>query len=647
MKPPQREGTAKSNTGGRAALAVAALVAASAIVAWWPALRGEFLNWDDKTYVLENPMLSPLSAENIARMFTTSYAANWHPLTWLSHALDWALFRDDAAAHHAVNVALHAANAALLFLALAALTGARGRAAAVALLFAVHPLRAESVAWISERKDLLCALFFLIAILAYVRHRERPSRARFAAVGLWHALALLSKPMAVTLPAVLVVLDFWPLGRVSHASDLSHGSRASRASIGALLRVALEKAPLFALSAAASVVTVLAQSADAATISLGAIAMSERLANAAVAAIGYLAHFAWPLRLSPFYPFPGHVGAPPLSAAAVTAAAAALAAITLTAWRLRASRPYFLAGWLWYLLMLLPVCGIVQVGSQAMADRYTYLPLIGPMIALAWGAADALAGARVPARARIAAPRVALAAAAAVALCALCALCALSWRQAGFWRDSESLWRRAIEIAPRSAVAHGHLGHALVEAGRIDDGIAEYRAAIALSPYYEVVHFNLGLALSKLGRGDEAMDAFRTVLTLKPDWAPARYQIANRILRRGQVDEAVALYREAIDDDPLLAEAHYDLAVILAERGAFDEAASHYEAATRARPRYAEAQLNLGALYAGRGRVAEARALARRVLAERPSPRIAEQADALLRACDERARGGAPGAPPP
>lgn len=626
MNPPQREGTTESTTRGRATLALAALVAAAAIAAWWPALRGEFLNWDDKTYVIENPVLSPLSAEKVVRMFTTSYAANWHPLTWLSHATDWALFRDDAAAHHAVNVALHAANAALLFLALVSLTAARGRAVVVALLFAVHPLRAESVAWISERKDLLCALFFLLAILAYARHAARPSRARFAAVAACHALALLAKPMAVTLPAVLLVLDFWPLSR---------GSGGSRAS---LRRAALEKAPLFALSAAASIATVLAQSADSATISLGAIALGERLANAAVAAIGYLVHFAWPLRLSPFYPFPGHVGAPPLPGPAVAGAAAVLAAITLAAARLRASRPYLLAGWFWYLAMLLPVCGIVQVGSQAMADRYTYLPLIGPMVALAWGVAEALASARLPRAVRIAAPRVARV---AIAL-AVCGLCALSWRQAAFWRDSQSLWRRAVEIAPRSAVAHGHLGHALVEAGRLDDGIAEYRAAIALSPTYEMVHFNLGLALSKEGRADDAMDAFRQVLALKPDFAPARYQIANRILRRGQVDEAVALYREAIADDPLLAEAHYDLAVILAERGAIDEAASHYEAAIAARPRFADAQLNLGALYAGRGRVAEARALARRVLAEHPASRAAEQAEALLRACDAPARGAPP-----
>ncbi|MFN0149721.1 MAG: tetratricopeptide repeat protein [bacterium] len=620
---------AQSSTSHRGVALIAALVAAAAILAWWPALRGEFLNWDDTTYVLENPMLSPLSADNIARMFTTSYAANWHPLTWLSHAFDWALFRDNAAAHHAVNVALHAANAALVFIALAALTGARGRAAAVALLFAVHPLRAESVVWISERKDLLCAFFFFLAIIAYARYCARASRRRFAAVVAAHALALLAKPMAVTLPVVLLALDFWPLGRVSPLSR------------GALLRAALEKAPLFALSAAASIATVVAQSADAATISLSAIALRERLANAAVATVGYLGHFAWPLRLSPFYPFPGHVGAPPLSALAVALAVAALAAITLVAVRLRATRPYILAGWLWYLAMLLPVSGIVQVGSQAMADRYTYLPLIGPVVAFVWVAADVLGASRVLRAShelrfvRVVAPRVALAAAALF-------FCALSWRQAGFWRDSQSLWTRAIEIAPRSAVAHGHLGHALVEAGRIDDGIAEYRAAIALSPTYEVVYLNLGLALSKLGRADEAMETFRQVLEFKPDFAPARYQLANRMLRRGQVDEAIAHYRDAIRDDPLLSEAHYDLAVILVERGAFDEAASHYEAAIRARPRYAEAQLNLGALYASRGRVAEARALARRVLAEQPPARAAEQAEALLRACDARANAASP-----
>ena len=395
-----------------------------------------------------------------------------------------------------------------------------------------------------------------------------------------------------------------------------------------MIAALIEKAPFFALSAASSLITLVAQSGDKATISLESIPIASRVANTIVSTATYVRMLVWPTGLSPFYPFPGLRGAPPLPAAALIAAAIVLVAITVAVVRWRRRAPYALVGWLWYLAMLLPVCGLVQVGTQAMADRYTYLPQIGLIVALVWGVGDRLAAATAAAPRRNAESRRSRSSP------SRSLSCSASWRQASFWRDSIALWERAAAIGPPNAVAHGHLGHAYAGAGRYDDAIARYNAALALDPNYELAYFDLGLALSRLGRGDEAIDAFQRALALRPTLAGARYQIANRILRKGRVDEAIALYREAIRDEPELVEAHYDLAVLLVERGETDEAISHYEAAIRARPRYPEAQLNLGLLLLRGGRAADARALAARVLSARPPPELRAQAEALLRASE-------------
>jgi tetratricopeptide (TPR) repeat protein len=595
----------------RWALAIATIAAAAHL----PALRGSFLNWDDDVYVVSNPLVEAITPATLARMATSSHAANWHPLTWLSHATDRALFGLEPIPHHAVNLALHAANAALVFLALGALTGRHRRAAAVAIVFAIHPLRTESVAWVSERKDLLCAFFFLLAVLAHARYAARPAPARYAAVFGAAALALLAKPMAVSLPLALLVLDAWPLAR----------------------RRLAEKLPLFALAAAAAVATVVAQSSDRATIALDVIGPAARAANAAVAAITYLWLTLWPFALSPFYPFPGVGGAPPLSPFAVVGAAAALVAISAAAWRLRRRAPYLIVGWLWYVVTLLPVSGLVQVGSQAMADRYTYLPMIGPAMAAVWGVADLLA--------RLRRPRATLARAVAIAWCAL--LIALSWRQAGFWRDSEALWRRAIAIEPRAAVAHSHLAQAFLADGRLPEAIAACRAALAIDARHEPAHFNLGLALARQGDIDEAIAAFRAAQAIRPDLGVIRYQIASRTLRLGRLEEAIAEYREAVRLDPELDVAHYDLGVLLAERGETEAAIAHYRAAIAARPHYPEANGNLAMLLLERGDREGARACAKRILAARAGAEHEARARTVLRQIDAggAASAGAGGTP--
>ncbi len=621
---------------GKGARAAALGVALVACLAHASAIRGGFLNWDDDTYLLDNPLVEAISPEHLARMFTSSHAANWHPLTWLSHAADLALFGRAPAGHHAVSVLLHAANAALLFLALRGLTGAGGRSAAVALLFGAHPLRVESVAWLSERKDLLCGFFVIATLAAHARHAARPSPARYAAVVGAHALALLSKPMAVTVPIVLLILDAWPLRRLS-------------------LAALLEKVPLLALSAAAGVATVAAQSAGGATVALEAIPLHDRAGNAFVAVASYVAKTLAPIGLSPYTPFPGVAGAPPRPDVVVALSALAVGGASAAVSRAARRAPYFAVGWAWFLVMLVPVVGLVQVGSQAMADRYTYLPTVGLLVAIVWGLGDAFAGAwnaagRHP-TARRRALAIAAAPAAAVAL-AVVVLAALSWKQTAHWRDSESLWRRALEIGPPSAVAHNNLGRALVAAGRVDEGIARYAEALRLDPDFELAHFNLGIALASQGRGGEAMAAFEAALRARPDFPEARYQIANRLARAGRVDEAIAAYRELVRAAPRHALAQYDLGVLLAARGERDEAIARFRAAIAARPRYAEALVNLAALLVERGDLAEARRLARRVLAgaPAPAPAQAEQARALLREIERlsapaRAPAGAPGSP--
>ncbi len=600
--------------------AVAALgVALVACLAHAPAIRGGFLNWDDEAYLLENPLVEAITPEDLARMLTRSHAANWHPLTWLSHAVDLALFGRSPAGHHAVSVLLHGANAALLFLALRALTGAGGRSAVVALLFGAHPLRVESVAWLSERKDLLCGFFAFTTLAAHARYAARPSPTRYGAVVAALALALLSKPMAVTVPIVLLLLDAWPLRRLS-------------------LAALLEKVPLLGLSIAAGVATVAAQSAGGATVALEAIPFSERARNAVVAVAAYVAKTLAPVGLSPYTPFPGVAGAPPRPGAVVALSALAVLGASVAAARAARRAPHVAVGWAWFLVMLLPVIGLVQVGSQAMADRYTYLPTVGLLVAIVWGLGEPCAGARHATACRFALPT-------AVAL-AVAVLATLSWKQSATWRDSETLWRRALEVGPPSAVAHNNLGRALVAEGRADEGIACYHEALRLDPDFELAHFNLGIALSTQGKGEDAMAAFDAALRARQDFADARYQIANRLARAGRVDEALAAYRELVRAAPRHALGHYDLGVLLAARGARDDAIGHYRAAIAARPRHAEALVNLAALLTERRDLAEARRLARRVLASAPRPEQAEQARALLREIERlSAPAGAPGSP--
>lgn len=511
----------------RTDLWIALATAAATFIVFAPALTHGFLSYDDPGYVTRNPVVAQgLTLRGVAWAFTTTAESHyWEPLAWISHMADVSLFGMSAGGHHATSVAIHALNAALLFLTLRSLTGARGRSAFVAGLFALHPLHVESVAWIAERKDVLAALFWIAAMGAYARYARRPSLARYLGVAALFALGLMSKPMVVTLPAVLLLLDIWPLGRAPIA--VGAGARA------AWRRVLLEKAPLAGLSVMCGAITLMVTPKGAA-VPLEAVGLGTRLANAATSALVYLEKMVWPSGLAVFYPYDEE----PASVLAALAAAV-LVSITIAAVVQLPRRPWIFVGWSWYAVTLLPVVGLVQVGSQSRADRYTYLPLVGIFLAVVWLAADAAE--------RWAVPRPAGVTAAIVAL-ALCA--ALSVLQLRHWRSSTTLFTHALEVTTGNFVAHTVLGRELAAQGQYDESSAHYRQALAIFPHYGLAHFNLGQNLTAQGRLPEAAEEFQAALRAQPENTQARVNLAYALVRLGRPGEAAAQCERALENDP-------------------------------------------------------------------------------------------------
>jgi Flp pilus assembly protein TadD len=629
------------------------LLATSVLVAYAGVRQHDFVNFDDPEYVVQNRnVTSGLTAENVAWALTAVHSANWHPLTWISHMADAEFHGLNAGGHHLTNVLLHALATVLLFLALRALTGAPLRSAFVAGLFALHPRNVESVAWISERKDVLSAVFWTGAMWAYAAYARRTTLARYPAVALLLVLGLLAKPMVVTLPAALLLLDVWPLGRLRVGDVGAEARDAGRATAGAPRAprpgVVLEKLPLLAIALAAAAITFLAQRSSGAVATLEALPLAYRLQNAAVVYAAYLWSLLWPTDLAVFYPY-----RVPLPAAAVATSAAMLAAVTALAWWTRRGRPWVAIGWLWYVGTLVPVIGIVKAGDQAMADRFTYLPAIGVFVALAWTIADAAA--------RDMRARRALVPAAIVVLLA----CGLATRaQVAVWRDSVTLFRHALEVTSRNHVAHLNLAAALVERGDAAAAIEHATAAAALRPDDPKVLSTLGTALARSGRPDEARAAYRRALHSNPDsvlahlglavlaaeqgrWADARQAYAD-VLRRdpshakahaglgfvlaseGRPVDAVAAYRAAIDLDPALLQAYNGLALALEADGAPDEGLRVLESALQAAPDEARLRFNYAAMLLARGRAADAEEQYRALLRARPQDVAARVAFADL-----------------
>ena len=575
----------RARNGLPIALLAVALVGTTCL-AFSDLLKSQFVNYDDNVYVTENAhVLAGLSAETAAWAFSTSDGSNWHPLTWLSHLLDVTLYGLDAGKHHRTSLWLHEANALLLFLLLASMTGSRWRSALAAGLFALHPLHVESVAWIAERKDVLSTLFWLLTLFAWARYVERKTAARYALVVVPFALGLMAKPMLVTLPFTLLLLDVWPLRREETLST----------------RVR-EKAPLFAMSAASCVVTFLVQRAGGAVQDLATMTLADRFSNAIVSYTSYLGKTVWPTRLAVFYPYT-HA----LPAWRVAASLALLACITALAIRSRRRAPYLLFGWLWYAGTLVPVIGLIQVGGQAMADRYTYVPLIGIFIALAWGLAE-LGGERRPARY----------AASAVAIAVVVAAFVATRLQVAHWSDGTALFAHALDVTGDNWLAHNDLGLILFTAGSTDQAIAHYTEALRIAPNYVEAHNNLGNALEKTGRRDEAIAHFRRALALRPDYARVHNNIGVALAGSGRASEAIAEYQEALRIDPGYAKAHENLALALAGEGRTSEAIAHYERALHARPDSFETLTGLGLALARDNRLPDAITAFERAIAVRP-----------------------------
>ena len=511
--------------------AAAALVAAT-LLAYLPLWQNGFVAFDDPAYASHNAMvLDGLSLRGVAWAFTTNHAANWHPLTWLSLMLDAQLFGAHAAGYHATNLGLHVCNVLLAFYGLRWAQAPRWPSALAAALFAVHPLRVESVAWVAERKDVLCAFFYLLALVAWGGF-ARGLRWGWGAALASCALALLAKPMAVSLPLALWIVDAWPLRR---AVPLRQRLR--------------ETLPFFALAAASCAVTLGVQLSSGGTEAWMRPPLWARLAFTPVAYLRYLELTLWPSGLAVLYPHPGAS----LGASEVLAGVAVLAAISALAIRTRHARQWLAAGWVWFLVTLVPVIGLVHVGFQGIADRYTYLPSLGLSVALGFGAAEFLERLRVPAPAR-----------AALALAPLVALALATTRQLGFWRDGIRLYERALAVTADNFAIHVFLANELADAGRRADAIAHFREALRIRPDFPHAHYGLGVTLEEQGQPGAAMEEYRAALDANPDFAEAHFNLANLLGRSGRLGEAADHYRRVLELQPDNAAAKQGLA--LAER---------------------------------------------------------------------------------
>ena len=608
------------------------LLAVVTLAVYLPVARHGYVNYDDSDYVTSNAQVqSGLKWENVVWAFQSGHASNWHPLTWISHMLDIQLFGQNPGVHHLVSVAMHIANTLLLFLLLRRITGLRHagvqgcapagcvsglpdsktsvtasatqvgalwRSYLVAALFALHPLHVESVAWVSERKDVLSGFFFLLTLLAYARYAQcrmqnaecritqhaarntdegsliTDHRSLFYLLSLvLFALGLMSKPMLVTVPFVLLLLDYWPLQRWRQIAPW---------------RLVAEKAPFFLLAVGSCVVTFMVQRRGGAVSTV--LSLGARIANALVSYVRYLGKTFLPNDLSVLYPHPGHW---PMWQV-IACAAVLLAVLAAVLWLAR-SRPYLPMGWLWFCGMLVPVIGLVQVGIQSMADRYTYLPLIGLFIILVWGLADL-----VP-------PRPWRAQALTVASVFLCLACALlTWRQVGIWRDSEALFRNAVRVTRDNYLAYNNLGFYLWGQGRKTEAIEYYRLALKINPAYEDALNNLGYALADQKKFLEAIPLYEAALRVRPRHAEVHNNLGNALSETGRIDEAINHYQIVLEQNPNHADAHNNLGIALAMKNRLDEAITHFRAAIRAKPDYASAHSNLGNAFAVQHKLEEA-----------------------------------------
>lgn len=507
----------------------------------------EFVNFDDIIYLTNNTHVNAgITWNGIKWAFTEAYAANWHPLTWLSHMLDCQLYGLNPAGHHLTSLVFHIANTLLLFHLFWRLTGAHWRSAAVAALFAIHPLHVESVAWVAERKDVLSTLFFMLALLAYVRYVERMVLKRYLLVLFAFVAGLLSKPMLVTLPFLLLLLDYWPLGRMAvrwQHNDVSPVERDVSVRTFPLLYLVREKLPFFVLSVTSCLITYHAQQKGGTVSAFELLPFVTRLENALFSYAGYMGKMLWPDNLVFFYPL-----LLPVSAWRVAGACMLILSVSAFVVVKYGKRPYLAFGWLWYLVTLVPVIGLVQVGAQAMADRYTYIPLIGLFVIVAWGMADLVKGRRYQ--------RIALS---ILSIVAICLLTLTAWRQAGYWKNDFTLYNQAISITDKNFMAQFQLGNAYASRSHFREAVHYYLLSLESNPNQANVHYNLGLALTSLGNRLEAAWHYSEAISIRPNFVEAYYKLALLLLEQGKIQEAKSCFIQILQINPDHVDANYHL----------------------------------------------------------------------------------------
>jgi tetratricopeptide (TPR) repeat protein len=555
---------------------------------YWQVTTYDYINFDDPEYVANNVVVKQgISKETIAWAFKTTKTANWHPLTWISYLLDVHFFGSAPGVHHLINVLLHAINAALLFIVFRRMTAGTWPSAIVAALFAIHPLHVESVVWISERKDVLSTLFWILTMWCYTGYTSHKDIKRYLAALIFFSLGLMAKPMLVTLPCILLLLDYWPLDRLRLFREKADRNKISLSSIFPLIR---EKIPFFVITTASSIVTFLVQKSEGAVKSLDLMPLNLRLANALNSYISYLKNMIWPYPLAFFYPYPAYypwwqtIGSLLL-----------LIAMFYLAFRNMKRHPYILVGWLWYVGSLFPVIGIIQVGSQAMADRYTYVPAIGIFVIFVWGINELLQHWRIHKAGIVTA-----------ILLLFAALATGTWVQTTHWKDSITLFKHAIAVTTDNYLAHSNLASTYAQNRQFDKAIGHYTEALRVKPDDAMAHNNLGLALVHKGRYADAIEHYGEALRLNPRYPEAHNNFGIALAQQGSLNQALKHYRKAIQLRPHYAEAHYNLATVLIKEGRMDQAIFHYAEAVGSDPYFESAVINLALALSQQGRVDEA-----------------------------------------
>ena len=575
----------------------------------------QFINYDDQQYVTENShVLSGLNPGNIKWAFTSVYASNWHPLTWISHMMDVDIFGMKPGMHHLTNVIFHILNSILLLIVLNQMTGALWRSAVVAALFALHPLHVESVAWIAERKDVLSTFFWMLTMLAYHRYVGSHTISKYLLMILLFGLGLMAKPMLVTLPFVLLLLDFWPLKR-EELNLSTNGSQTTllwwlKTNPRGILRLILEKVPLMIMALAASGITFYAQSAGGSVTSLERMSFGTRIQNVIISYVAYLWKMIWPLNLAVFYPYPKQ-----FSILTVVVCFWLLIAITVIVVMSVRRFPYLVTGWFWYLGTLVPVIGIVQVGYQSMADRYTYIPMIGIFVMIAWGIPELLDKWQFK--------KIALATLTGIVIPILI-VC--SWMQVGYWKNSNTLFEHALNMTVNNDVAHYSLAKDLIDHGEFDDALKHCTEALKIHPYNSHANNIMGLVLKKRGEISKAISYYSKAIQIDSNYVEAYNNLGSAFINQGKNSEAVKQFSRAIEIEPECVFAYINMGVALANQGRLNEAIHQYHKALQIRPDSFEAHYNLGIALISQGKIDESIDQYKKVLGIDPGNVFAQEA---------------------